>query len=79
MFASTNKKTMRNSTSKEPKKGYKRFDIFKVDNGILNYFGTYDAKKSGEVRVYLAENGFKGRYWWAVKSVWNQIEATHLI
>lgn len=79
MFASTNKKKMRNSTSKTPQKGYKRFDIFRVDNGILKYFGTFDAKKKDEVRVYLAEGGFKGRYMWALRSVWDNIEGTYLI
>lgn len=70
---------MTNSTSTTPKKGYKRFDIFRVDNGILKYAGMFDAKKKDDVRVYLAENGFKGRYMWALRSVWDKIEGTHLI
>lgn len=70
---------MRNSKSQTPEKGYKRFDIFRVDNGILRYAGTYDAKKKDDVRIYLAENGFKGRYMWALRSVWDNIEGTHLI
>ena len=79
MFAPTNKKTMIKITSTPPKKGYKRFDIFKVENSQLKYAGIFDAKKKDDVRVYLAENGFKGRYMWALRSVWNKIEGTHLI
>jgi hypothetical protein len=70
---------MRNLTSTPPKKGYKRFDIFKVENSKLKYAGTYDAKKKEDVRIYLAENGFKGFYMWAIRTAWDKIDGTHLI
>ena len=62
MFASTNKKIMKKATTKTPEKGYKRYNIYKVDNGILRYSGSFDTKKSENVRIWLAENGYKGRY-----------------
>ena len=79
MFASTNKKIMKKATTKTPEKGYKRYNIFKVENGILRYSGSFDTKKSDNVRIWLAENGYKGRYMWALESVWNKIYGTNLI
>jgi len=79
MFASTNKKIMKKATTKTPEKGYKRYNIFKVENGILRYSGSFDTKKSDNVRIWLAENGYKGRYMWALSSVWDKIEGTNLI
>lgn len=73
------RKTMQKATTKNPKKGLKRYDIFKIENGILRYQGSFDTKNKDNVRMWLAENGYKGRYMWALSSVWDKIEGTNLI
>lgn len=74
------RKTMtQNEKSKTPKKGLRRYFIFQFGNGKLEYFGSFDTKKSENVRIWLAENGYKGRYMWATDPIWKKVDGTNLV